>query len=59
MSAFSAPKLFFLLDHTESYVEKIHCADAELAMHAHKLDVKVEVIACLNNFSLNRSTKYL
>jgi len=28
------------LEHTKSYVEKIHSIDAELAGHAHKLDVE-------------------
>jgi len=29
-----------MLDNTKSYVEKMHCIDAELAGHVHKLDVK-------------------
>jgi len=39
LSAFSAPNLFLMLDHTEMYVEKIHSIDAELAGHAHKLSL--------------------
>jgi len=31
-----------MLDHTESYVEKIHFIDAEVAGHAHELDVKMQ-----------------
>jgi len=30
------------LDHTKSYIEKIHSAEAQLAGHAHKLDVKLQ-----------------
>jgi len=40
-SAFSASKLFLILDHTKSYVEKMHSVDAELAGHAHKLHMKL------------------
>jgi len=39
------------LDHTKSYVEKIHSTDAELAGHAHKLDVKLRSL-CGGGFSL-------
>jgi len=39
---FSASKLFLILEHTKSYIEKIHSVDAELAGHACKLDVKLE-----------------
>jgi len=51
LSVFSAPKRFLMLDHTESYVEKIHSIDAELARHAHKLDVKLQRL-CGSGFSL-------
>ena len=40
-AAFSASKLFPMLDHTTSYIEKIHHFDVELAGHVHKLDVKL------------------
>jgi len=40
LSAFSASKLFLMLDHTKAYVEKIHYIDVELACRLHKLDVK-------------------
>jgi len=40
-SAFSASKLFLMLGHTKPYVEKIQSKDAELAGHAHKLDMKL------------------
>jgi len=43
-SAFSASKLFLILDHTKSYVEKIHSIDAEVAGHAHKLDMKLQFV---------------
>jgi len=51
LSAFSASKLFLILDHTESYVEKIHSIAAELAGHAHKLDMIVQRL-CGSSFSL-------
>jgi len=38
------------LDHTKSYVEKIHSIDAELAGHAHKVDMKLQSL-CGNGFS--------
>jgi len=50
-SAFSASKFFLILDHTKSYIEKIHSIDAELAGHAHKLDVKLQSL-CGSGFSL-------
>jgi len=40
-SAFSASKLFLMLDHIKPYIEKMHCVDAELAGYVHKLDVKL------------------
>jgi len=40
-----------MLNHTESYVEKIHSVDAELAGHVHKLDVKQQRL-CWSGFSL-------
>jgi len=43
-SAFSAFKIFLILDHTKAYVEKIHSIDAELAGHAHKLDMKLQFV---------------
>ena len=30
------------MDHTKSYVDKMHSVDAELAGHAQKLDVKLQ-----------------
>ena len=50
-SAFSVSKFFLVLDHTKSYIEKIHSIDAELAGHAHKLDVKLQSV-CGSGFSL-------
>jgi len=50
-SAFSALKLFLMLDHTKPYVEKMHHIDAELAGHVHKLDVKLQNL-CGTGFSL-------
>jgi len=50
-SAFSASKLFLILEHTKSYIEKIHSIDAELAGHVHKLDMKLQSL-CENGFSL-------
>ena len=52
-SAFSASKLFLMLDHTKPFVEKIHWAyiDVELAGHVHKLDVKLQSL-CGSDFSL-------
>jgi len=38
-SAFSTSKLFLILDHAKSYVEK---NTAELVAHAHKLDMKLQ-----------------
>jgi len=49
-SAFSASKHFLILNHTKSFVEKIHSIDAELAGQAHKLDVKLQSL-CGNGFS--------
>jgi len=40
-----------MLDHTKSYIEKIHSIDAEVAEHAHKLDVKLQSL-CGSGFSL-------
>jgi len=40
-----------MLEHTKPYVEKIHSIDAELAGHAHKLDVKLQS-SCVNVFSV-------
>jgi len=40
-----------MLDHTKSYIEKIHSIDAELAGHARKLDVKLQSL-CGSGFSL-------
>jgi len=51
ISTLSASKLFLILDHTKSYVEKIHSIKAELVGHAHKLDVKLQSL-CGNGFSL-------
>jgi len=39
------------LHHKESYIEKIHSIDAELAGHAHKLDMKLQSLHG-NGFSL-------
>ena len=50
-AAFSASKLFPMLDHTTSYIEKIHHLDVELAGHVHKLDVKLQNV-CGCSFSL-------
>jgi len=41
-SAFSASKLFLILDHTKSYIQKTHSIDSEVAGHAHKLDMKLQ-----------------
>jgi len=30
------------LEHTKTYIEKIHSVDSKLAGHAHKLDVKLQ-----------------
>jgi len=40
-----------MLEHTKLYVEKIHSTDAELAGHAHKLDMKLQKL-CGCGFSL-------
>jgi len=40
-----------MLDHARPYIEKIHYIDAELAGHAHKLDVKLQNV-CGSSFSL-------
>jgi len=47
-----------MLDHSKPYVEKIHHTDAELAGHAHKLDMKLQgsvgmgfLCACLPSFT--------
>jgi len=48
--AFSASKLFLMLDHTKQYVEK-YSVDAQLARHAHKLDVKLQRL-CGSGFSV-------
>jgi len=50
-SAFPASKLFLMLEHTKLNVEKIHSTDAELAGHAHKLDMKLQKL-CGCGFSL-------
>jgi len=50
-SAFFTSKLFLILEHTKSYIEKIHSIDAELAGHARKLDVKLQSL-CGSGFSL-------
>jgi len=50
-SAFSASKLFLILDHTKPYIEKIHSIDAELAGHVHILDVELQSL-CGSGFSL-------
>jgi len=50
-STFSASTLFLMVDHTKSYVEKPHSVDAELAGHAHKLDMKFQRL-CGNGFSV-------
>jgi len=49
--AFSASKLFLILQLTKSYIEKIHSVDAELAGNACKLDVKLQSL-CGSGFSL-------
>jgi len=51
LSAFSASKRFLMLDHTKSYVDKIHSIDAELAGHAHKRHVKLQRL-CGSGFCL-------
>jgi len=48
--AFSASKLFLILEHTKSYIEKIHSVDAELTGHGRKLDVKLQSL-CGSGFS--------
>ena len=48
---FSASKLFLILEHTESCIEKIQSIDAELVEHALKLDVKLQSL-CGSGFSL-------
>jgi len=48
---FSTSKLFLILEHTKSYIEKIHSIDTELAGHARKLDVKLQSL-CGSGFSL-------
>jgi len=40
-----------MLDHTKPYVEKIHYIGAELAEHAHKLDVKQRSFEWLSLFA--------
>jgi len=40
-----------MLDHTKPYVDKIHYTDAELARHAHELDMKLQKL-CGHSFSL-------
>jgi len=42
---------FVILDHTQSYVAKMHSIAAELVRHAHKLDMKLQSL-CENGFSL-------
>jgi len=49
-AAFSKSKIFLILEHTKSYIEKIHSVDAELAEHARKLDVKLQIL-CGSSFS--------
>ena len=39
------------MDHTKSYVEKMHSVDAELVGHAHKIDMKLQSL-CGNGFPL-------
>jgi len=52
-SAFSASKLFLILDHTKPYIEKINSIGAELAAHAHKPDVKMKLHnLCANGLSV-------
>jgi len=41
-----------MLDHTTSYIEKIHHLDAEIAGNARKLDVKLQSL-CGSGFSLS------
>jgi len=43
-SAFSASKLLLILNHTKSYIEKMHSTDAELSGHVYKPDVKLEFV---------------
>jgi len=50
-SAFPKSKLFLILEHTKSYIDKIHSVDFELAGHARKLDVKLQIL-CGSGFSL-------
>jgi len=50
-SAFSASKLFLILEHTKSYIEKMQSIAAELAEHAHELDVELQNL-CGSGFSL-------
>jgi len=47
----SPSKFFQILEHTKSYIEKIHYIDAEVAEHAHKLDIKLQSL-CGSGFSL-------
>jgi len=49
-SALSTSKLFLILEHTKSYIEKIHSIDSELAGHACKLHVKLQSL-CGSGFS--------
>jgi len=41
-----------MLDHIKPYVEKMHSIDAEIAGHAHKLEVKLQRL-CGSGFSLS------
>jgi len=41
-----------MVGHTESYVEKIHSVDAELAGRAHLLDVKLQRLCASVFFSV-------
>ena len=43
-SAFSASKLFLMLEHTKPYIEKIHNINAELAGHVCELEVKLQIL---------------
>jgi len=38
-------------DHTKPYIEKLHCIDADLAGHVHKVDVELQSL-CGSGFSL-------
>jgi len=46
------------LEHTKLYIEKMHSIAAELAEHAHKIDVKLRSL-CGSGFSAYTSSSLL